>query len=68
MTASTRIGWIKSRECGRLLNRRKLILKIKEQMYRSCEKSAKLYGSEAWCRCLGENEIAILRRTEKAII
>ena len=39
---------------------------MKERIYQSCERSAMLYGSEAWC--LRENEMAILRRTEKAIM
>ena len=33
---------------------------------RSCTRSAMLYGSETWC--LRENEIAILRRTERAMV
>ena len=35
-------------------------------VYRSCVISAMLYGSETWC--LGENEVAILRRTERAMV
>ena len=39
---------------------------MKEKFYKSCVRSAMLYGSEAWC--LREKEIAILRRTEGAMI
>ena len=39
---------------------------MKEKFYKSCVRSAMLYGSEA--RCLREKEIAILRRTERAMI
>ena len=35
-------------------------------VYRSCVRSAMLYGCETWC--LRENEMAILRRTERAMV
>ena len=63
VTAKTRIGWIKFREYGELLCRRKFSLKIKKRIYQSCVRSAMLYGNETWY--LRENEMAILRRTEK---
>ena len=40
-------------------------LKLKGMVYQSGVGSAMLYGSETWC--LRENEIAILRRTERAM-
>ena len=46
VTARTRIGWIKVRECGELPHGRKLSLKMKERIYQSCVRSAMLYGSE----------------------
>ena len=39
---------------------------MKGMIYRSCVRSAMLYGSETWC--LRENEMAILRRTERAMV
>ena len=66
VTARTRIGWIKFRACGELLYGRKFSLKNKGRIYQSCVRSAMLYGSETWC--LRENEMAILRRTEKAMM
>ena len=39
---------------------------MKGMVYRSCIRSALLYGSTTWC--LGENEVAILRRTERAMV
>ena len=39
---------------------------MKEKIYKSCVRSAMLYGSEAWC--LREKEMVILRRTERAMI
>ena len=66
MTARTRIEWIKFRECGQLLYWRKVSLKMKGRIYQSCVRSAMLYGIEAWC--LRKNEMAILRRTEKAMM
>ena len=39
---------------------------MKEKVYKSCVRSAMLYGSAAWC--LREKEMAILRGTERAMI
>ena len=39
---------------------------MKGKVYRCCVRSAILYGSVAWC--LKENEKAIFRRTEGAIV
>ena len=64
MTARARIGWVKIRECGELLNSKRFSLKVKGMVYRSCVKVAMFYGSETWC--LRENEIAILW-TERAM-
>ena len=48
---------------GNCLMGRKLSLEIKKRINWSCVKSAILYGSETWC--LPENEMTILKRTEK---
>ena len=53
------------RECGELLCGRRFSLRMKEMVYQSCVRSATLYGNEA--RCLRESEMAILRRTERAM-
>ena len=39
---------------------------MKEMVYRSCVRFVMLYGSETWC--LRENEMAVLRRTERAMV
>ena len=39
---------------------------MKGMVYRSCIRSAMLHGSETWC--LRENEMVILRRTERAMV
>ena len=39
---------------------------MKKMVYRSCVRSAMLNESETWC--LRENEMAILRRTERAMV
>ena len=39
---------------------------MKGMVYRSCVKSAMLYGGETWC--LRETVMAILRRTERATV
>ena len=61
VTARARIGWVKFKECGELLHSKRFLLKTKGMVYRSCVRSAMLYGSDTWC--LRENEMAILRRT-----
>ena len=66
VTARTRIAWIKFRECVELLYEKKFLLKMKGRIYQSCVRSAMLYGSETWC--LRKNEMAMLRRTEKAMM
>ena len=66
LTARARIGWVKFRESGELLNSKRFLLKLKGMVYRSCVRPAMLYGSETWC--LRENEMAILRRTERAMV
>ena len=66
VTARSRIDWIKFRECSEILKGRRFSLKMKGKIYKSCVRSAMLYGSEAWC--LREKEMAILRRRERAMI
>ena len=60
------MGGLSSRECGELQNSKRFSLKTKGMVYCSSAKSAMLYGSETWC--LRENEMAILRRTDRAMV
>ena len=64
-TARVRIGWVRFRECGELLLGSRFPLKIKDEVYRCCVRSAILFGSETWC--LKENEKAISRRIEREL-
>ena len=41
-------------------------VKVKGKVYRCCVRSEMMYGSETWC--LRENETAILRRMERAMV
>ena len=66
VTSRVRIGWMKFRECGELLRGRRFSLRMKGVVHCSCVRSAMLYGSETWC--LRESEMAILRRTERAMV
>ena len=66
VTTRVRIGWKRFRECGELLLGNRFPLKMKGKVYRCCVRSAVLYGSETWC--LRENEKAILRRAERAML
>ena len=58
VAARTRCGWVKYRECGKLLYRRRFPLRLKGAVYESYVRPVILYGSEAWC--LRESEIGIL--------
>ena len=49
-----------------MLNSKRFSLKMKGMVYQSFVKSVMLYGSEIWC--LRENAMAILRRTETAMV
>ena len=62
VTARVRMGWMKFRECVELLlgKRFRPTLKMKGMVYRSCVRSAMLFGSETWC--LTENEIIIFKK------
>ena len=66
VTVRVRIGWVRFRKCGELLLGNRFPLKMKGKIYSCCIRSAILYGSETWC--LKENEKAILRRTERAMV
>ena len=54
VTARARIGWVKFKECGELLNSKWFSLKMKGMVYRGCVRSAMLYGSAT--QCWRENE------------
>ena len=66
VTGRVRIGWVRFKECGEVLLKNRFPLKMKSKVYRCCARSAILYGSEAWC--LKENQKAILKRTERAMV
>ena len=65
VTARTRCGWVKFRECSELLYGRRFPLRLKGAVYESYVWPAILYGSEAWC--LKESEMGILR-TERSMV
>ena len=60
-----RIKWTKS-GMWRVVSWKKVFLRRKGMVYRSCVKSATLHRSETWR--LRESEMAILRRTETAMV
>ena len=66
VTPRVRISWVRLRESGELLLGNRFPQKMKGKVYRCCVRSAILYGSKTWC--LKENENAILRRTERAMV
>ena len=58
VTARTRCGWTKLRECCELAHGRRFPLKQKLAVHQSYVRPAILYGGEAWC--LKASEIGIL--------
>ena len=48
VTARTRCGWAKFRECSELLYGRRFPLRLKGAVYESYVRPAILYGSEVW--------------------
>ena len=55
VTARTRCGWVKLRECGELLYGQRFPQKLKGAVYRSYVRPAILHRSEVWC--LKESEM-----------
>ena len=49
VTARSRFGWMKFRECSEILKGKRFSLKMKKKVYKTCVRPAMLYGSEAWC-------------------
>ena len=66
VTARTRCGWVKFRECGELLYGRMFPLWLKGAVYESYVRHAALHGSEAWW--LKESEMGILQGTERSMV
>ena len=66
VTSKVKNRRIKYRECVELLRGKRSSLRMKGIVYCTCLRSATLYGSETWC--LRESEMAILRRTERAMV
>ena len=69
VTARAKIDWERFRKCGDLLLGNRFPSRMKDKVYRCCARTAILYGSKAnivWC--LKENEKAIFRRTERAMV
>ena len=66
LTARTRCGWVKFRECGELLYGRRFPLELKWAVYESYIRPAILYGREAWC--LKKIEMGILQWTERSMV
>ena len=60
VTARTRCGWVKFRECVELLYGRRFPLRLNGAVCRKYVGPTILYGSEVWC--LKESEMEILRR------
>ena len=66
VTARTRVGWKKFKECGEIWFRKRFSLQIKGKIYNNYVRSTMLYGSKTWC--LRENEVAVFRRAERSMV
>ena len=64
VTARTRCGWAKHRECDELLQRFHLMLKY--AVYKSYKRQTILNESEEWC--LKENKIETSQKTERSTV
>ena len=65
VTARTRVGWKKFRECGEILFGKRFSLWMKGKIYKSYVRSAMLYGSKTYLR---KNKIAVLRRAARSMV
>ena len=66
VTARVRAGWKKFRELGGVLCGKKWSVRLKGRVYRTCVRTAMIYGSETWTmRKVEEN---VLRRAERAMV
>ena len=55
VTARVRAGWKKFRELGGVLCGKKWSVRLKRRVYRTCVRTAMIYGSETWTmRKVGE--------------
>ena len=66
VTARTRCGWVKLRECGKSLYGRRFPLTLKGVDHKNYVRPAILHGSEAWC--LKQNDMEISQRTERSMV
>ena len=66
VTARTRCGWVKLRECGELLYCMKFPQKLKGAVNKSYVWPAIPYRREAWCQ--KKSEMEILQRTERSMV
>ena len=66
VTARTRCGWVKYRECSELLYSRWFPLRLKGALFKSYVRPAIRHGNETWC--LKESEMTILRWTDRSSV
>ena len=48
MTARVRVGWRKFRELSAVLCGQKCSMKMKRKLYKTCVRTAIIYGGETW--------------------
>ena len=65
VTARVRVGWKKFRELSAVLCGRKWSVKMKGKLYKTCVRTAMIYGGETWT---WRNEEAVLLRAERAMV
>ena len=66
VTAITRCGWVKLRECGELLYGRRFPLRLKGAVHKSYVRPDILYKNEEWR--LKESEMGILQMTKRLTV
>ena len=66
VSARTRCGWVRFRECSELLYGRKFPLRLEGTVYESYVRPAIMCGNAAWC--LKESEMGILQRRQRCMV
>ena len=66
VTARIRIGWMKFRDLSGVLCGKRWSMRMKGKLYKTCVRTAMVYGGETWV--LRKEEEDILRRAERAMV
>ena len=66
VTARVRVGWMKFKEMSGLLCGKRWSVKLKGRVYKTCVRTAMIYGGETWV--MRKEEENVLQRAERAMV